>query len=58
MRIRGTSLDHTDHYKSGWIGGKKANNPKVLAGDGRPVIGVHGRYDSVDLKSLGLIQIK
>lgn len=55
FRVSGAGLDPKDSYLSEWFGGKGGRPETKLGGDGKPVVGVHGRSgDHID--SLGLIQ--
>jgi hypothetical protein len=56
MRVSGSRLVPGDRYESGWIGGS-GGIEAVLAGDGSPVIGLHGRQGA-DTDALGLITLK
>lgn len=42
MKIDGKGLNATDSYESGWIGHKDDPRSPFL-GDGRPIIGIHGK---------------
>ncbi len=55
MRIKGDRLDPNDKYESRWVGGRGGRAETLLGGDGKPVIGIHGRCGD-DLDSIGLIQ--
>ncbi len=54
MRIKGDRLDPSDKYESRWFGGRGGCAETILGGDGKPVIGVHGRCGA-DLNAIGLI---
>jgi hypothetical protein len=54
MRIRGKTLDTADSYESEWFGGPGGGDEKQLGGEGRFIIGVHGRC-GLDLDSIGLL---
>jgi len=47
-------LDPSDSYKSDWIGASADGPAKTLGGDGKKVIGVHGRRGAV-LDAVGLV---
>ncbi len=47
MRIEGKGLNSSDQYESGWIGHKDQPDAPFL-GDGRPIIGIHGRNQRND----------
>jgi hypothetical protein len=57
MRVKagGASLDKTDTYKSDWCGGTGGGGPRTLGGDGRPVIGICGRFGA-EIDGIGLVQ--
>jgi hypothetical protein len=57
MRIRGNTLDPADSYSSAWIGDKTGGTgPRVLGGDGTPIIGIIGRRSASDCNGLGLVK--
>jgi len=47
-------LDPSDSYKSDWIGASAGGPAKTLGGDGKKVIGLHGRRGAV-LDAVGLV---
>jgi hypothetical protein len=53
MKIDGGGLDPDDAYALPWCG--KGTPTKTLGGDGRPIVGIFGRYDDRRLMTLGLI---
>jgi len=55
MRIKGAKLDPEDSYESGWAG-VDAEGEFVLAGDGRPIVGIHGRMGG-PVESFGVVQL-
>ena len=55
MRIRGMALDTTNSYRSDWIGRRGDGRETLLGGDGRTVVGIHGRCGA-DVDCLGLVQ--
>jgi hypothetical protein len=56
MRRRGPVLDPKDSYWSEWIGASGKGQEVMLGGDGKPVIGIHGRAGGA-IDSLGIIQL-
>lgn len=54
MRVRGDRLDPTDSYESPWLGDSKGGGAATIGGEGRLVLGLHGRVDK-ELKKLGLV---
>lgn len=60
MRVEGTRLNANDTYESGWIGHKDQPDSPFL-GDGRPIIGIHGKLqkpqDGGGVCSIGLYVI-
>jgi len=58
MRIDGKGLKASDSYESGWIGQTNRTNSPFL-GDGRPIIGIHGKdqRNDVGVCSIGLYVI-
>lgn len=57
MRIDGARLNPNDRYESVWIGGPGGDFETTLGGDGKPIIGIHGRHSS-SVESLGLVQLE
>ena len=57
MRIDNGRLDPKDSYESRWYGGRGGGPETPIGGDGRPVIGVHGRSEA-HLNAIGLIQLE
>lgn len=57
MRIDGDRLNIQDSYESSWAGGKGGGGETRLGGNGRQVVGIHGRCGA-DLDAVGLIQKK
>lgn len=58
MRVRGKSLDPADKYESPWLGRESRAADQPLVGDGRPVIGIHGKLRAdgdEEVCSIGLI---
>jgi hypothetical protein len=45
MRMNGPNLNPNDTYETGWIGHKDQPNAPFL-GDGRPIIGIHGKLQN------------
>jgi tetratricopeptide (TPR) repeat protein len=56
MRLDGARLDPNFSYESAWLGGRGGGGEMKVGGDGRPVIGVHGRSGQV-VEALGLVQL-
>ena len=56
MRMDGAKLNSKDSYESEWQGSTFGGEEIALGGDGRPVVGIHGRSGLV-LDSLGLVQL-
>ncbi|OYV86712.1 MAG: hypothetical protein B7Z73_11280, partial [Planctomycetia bacterium 21-64-5] len=54
MRVKGDALDPSDSYESEWLGGMGGNAKTKLAGDGRAVIALIGRYKGTELMGIGL----
>ncbi len=57
MRIGNGQLEPNDSYESRWFGGQGSGPEIIIAGDAKPVIGVHGRSES-HLNAIGLIQVE
>jgi hypothetical protein len=54
MRCKGNRLDPNDSYESRWLGGRGGGEEPRRGGDGRPIVGVHGRCGH-GIDGLGLI---
>ena len=54
MHVNGDKLDNRDSYESDWIGGYGGNDPQLLSGQGRPVVGLIGRENARECTGLGL----
>jgi serine/threonine protein kinase len=58
MAIDGDNLNRADHYDSDWAGGF-GGNPRILAGDGRPIVGIFGKLQQRTdiINGLGVVLI-
>ncbi len=56
MRRSDRVLDPKDSYWSEWIGSSGKGQEVMLGGDGKPIIGIHGRTGGA-IDSLGIIQL-
>jgi hypothetical protein len=55
MRVKPDGrLDPTDSYISDWVGPKSDMPPQILSGQGKRVIGIHGRAGAI-LNAVGLV---
>jgi WD40 repeat protein len=54
MRIRGQSLDPKDSYESPWLCGRGREPTTLLGGDGKPIVGIHGKKGA-NVNALGLL---
>src|SRR5262249_41345125 len=54
MRLEGGTRVRGDTYPSPWLLGRGGEASSTLGGDGRPVIGLHGRRDG-QIQALGLV---
>lgn len=54
MRIGASGLQPMDSYESEWMGGKGGGGERTIGGDGKWVIGVHGRQGA-DLDAIGFL---
>jgi hypothetical protein len=57
LRRRGQVLNQEDSYWSEWIGSSGRGQEVMLGGDGKPIIGIHGRAGGA-IDSLGVIQLR
>ncbi len=57
MRRRDQGLDPTDSYWSEWIGMRSEGTDVTLGGDGKAIVGIHGRAGGA-INSLGIIQLR
>jgi hypothetical protein len=57
MKVDGNHLDPNDSYNSKWFGGPGGNGPTDISGNGRLVVGIHGRFNNnkKDIVAIGLI---
>jgi hypothetical protein len=54
-RVEGGRLVDDDSYTSDWIGDPGGGGPSTASGQGRPVVGLHGRADAKSVLNLGLV---
>lgn len=55
MRVHDMSLDPKDKYESEWFGGRGGSPETTLGGDGKPLVGIHGRSGD-GLDAIGVLQ--
>jgi hypothetical protein len=55
MRFKEGRLDPTDFYTSEWLGDPRGGGPGTATGEGRFVVGIHGRSDGREINALGLL---
>jgi len=58
MRIRGTGLDATDNYTSGWIGSSDGGSERYVDSGGRPVVGLFGTTSEKQAHNFGFISAR
>jgi hypothetical protein len=54
LRVDESKLDTADAYESEWVGNAKDDGRELVAGQGRPVVGVFGRLEGDALLGIGL----
>ncbi len=57
MRRNGPTLNPNDPYRSEWIGLNSQARGNLLGGDGKPIVGLHGRAGG-GIDCLGIIQAR
>ena len=53
--LRSGKLDPNNSYTSNWLGDPRGGNPGKRSGDGKIVVGLHGRSNGREINSLGLV---
>ncbi len=56
MKVGKDALDVKDSYQSDWVGGKGGGPETVLAGDGKPIVGIIGRENGQLCTGMGLLR--
>ena len=55
MRFKGGRLETKDSYTSDWLGDPRGGGAGTASGDGKLVVGVHGRSNGREVNALGLL---
>jgi len=55
MRFKDGKLDPSDNYLSSWLGDPRGGGSATVSGEGKFVIGVHGRSNGREINALGLV---
>jgi len=55
MRIRGTGLDASDNYTSGWIGTSDGGSERYVDSGGRPIVGLFANTSEKQANNIGFI---
>jgi hypothetical protein len=58
MRIRGTGLDATDNYTSGWIGSSDGGSERYVDSGGRPIVGLFATTNEKQAHNFGFISAR
>jgi hypothetical protein len=54
-KFKNGRFDTHDMYRSDWLGDVQGGAPKPVSGEGRPIIGIHGRSNGREINALGLL---
>ena len=55
MRFKDGQLDPDDSYTTDWLGDSRGGGPATATGQGKPVVGIHGRTNGRVIFTLGLL---
>ena len=55
MRFKDGQLDPKDSYTTDWLGDPRGGGPGTASGEGKLVVGVHGRSNGREVNALGLL---
>ena len=55
MRFKDGQLDPEDSYTTDWLGDSRGGNARTATGEGKLVVGIHGRSNGRVVNSLGLL---
>ncbi|MEO6808254.1 MAG: hypothetical protein ABI353_03990 [Isosphaeraceae bacterium] len=55
MKVKDGRLDPQDAYQSDWLGDAKGGGAGKVSGDGRLVVGLHGKTNGQEINALGLV---
>jgi hypothetical protein len=54
-KFKNGKFETRDNYRSDWIGDSRGGGSKSVSGEGRPIIGIHGRSNGREINALGLL---
>ena len=54
-KFKNGKFEPRDNYRSDWIGDSRGGGSKSASGEGRPIIGIHGRSNGREINALGLL---
>ena len=57
-RFRDGRLDPDDSYTTNWLGDPRGGGPRDATGEGKLVVGIHGRSNGREINNLGLLVIE
>lgn len=55
MRFKDGQLDPDDSYTTNWLGDPRGGGPRDATGEGKVVVGIHGRSNGREINGLGLV---
>jgi hypothetical protein len=55
MRYKDGQLDPDDSYTTNWLGDPRGGGPRLSSGEGKLVVGIHGRSNGREINGLGLV---
>jgi hypothetical protein len=55
MRFKDGRLDPDDSYMTNWLGDPRGGGPRYSSGEGKLVVGIHGRSNGREINGLGLL---
>jgi hypothetical protein len=58
MRFRDGRLDPGDSYSTNWLGDPRGGGPRDGSGEGKLVVGIHGRSNGREINMLGLLVVE
>ena len=54
-KFKNGKFETRDNYRSEWLGDSRGGGAKSFSGEGRPIIGIHGRSNGREINALGLL---
>jgi hypothetical protein len=55
MRFKDGQLDPDDSYMTNWLGDPRGGSPRYCSGEGKLIVGIHGRSNGREINALGLL---